>query len=329
MRIIKLSEERMDEALKLADKVFRPNGGSMKKEYPLLFSKENAQNILCVEENGEIVSIFGLLFREIQFFSARIKVALVGSVCTDEKYRGRGYSTRLMNEAGKVSLEKGASLMMISGGNSIYRNFGAVDAGIYFVHPVYGATTVKYRKATLEDLDFIAYLHSTKPVRFVRKREIFKKMLEASRADNMPAEIFVSNSAYVVVTKGVVFRDKQDRYHCVEHGGCQTKVASLIRAVSRKMNPMVIHTTSSDCVLNEFFHSSESQRRPFLGTLKILDKSLFLKQLSPYLEERTIEGIEKINDLSKLTRYIFGTSENEGETLKEPVPLPDYGMDYV
>lgn len=328
MRILKLPQNKIDEAVALANKVFRPDSGSMREDYPLLFSKENAQNILCVEKDGKIVSIFGLLFREIQFFSARIKVSLVGSVCTDDKYRGRGYSTMLMNEAGKVSIEDGASLMMISGSNSIYRKFGAVNAGIYFVHPVFGNSHVKYRKVTPKDLDFITYLHSMEPVRFVRDRKIFETMLRAPKADNMPAEIFVSDSAYVVITKGVVREDEQKRYYCVEHGGCQTDVADLIRSVSKKMNPMILHTTLADCVLNRIFHSKESQKRPFIGTVKILDKGLFLEQLKPYLEERTIEGFEKINDLSELTKYIFGSSD-KSESLKVPIPLPDYGMDYV
>lgn len=300
----------------------------MREDYPLLFSGENARNILCVEEDGKLVSIFGLLFREIQIFSARIKVSLIGSVCTDDEYRGKGYSTILMNEAGKVSVENGASLMMISGDNSIYRKFGAVNAGIYFVHPVFDATSVKYRKAMLKDLNFIAYLHSMESVRFVRDRKIFEMMMKTSRADNMPAEIFVSNSAYAVITKGVVVDDDQNRYHCVEHAGCQLGVADLVRSVSKEMNPLVLHTTSSNCVLNRIFQSKGSQRRHFIGTVKILDKGLFLEQLKLYSDERILENLGRIDNLSEFTRYIFGFLE-KAEGLEVPIPLPDYGMDYV
>ncbi len=330
MKILSLQESRIPEAIALANRVFRKDGGDMGKDYPLLFSPENVKNILCVEEDGKIVSLFGLLFRQIQIFSAMIKASLVGSVCTDERYRGRGYSTFLMNEAGDYSKEKGASLMLISGDNSIYRKFGAVDAGVYFAHFVDGSSAladVKYHRATLDDLDKLMRFHAMEPVRFVRDKKTFKTMLETSKADNMPAKIFISDSAYVVITEGVVEEEKEKRYHCLEHGGCQSDVANLIKSVAREMNPMVIHTTSADCVLNEIFSSEKSIRRRFIGTVKILDSKMLLDQLNPFLEELS-KSIEPLDDLSEMTKYIFGSTE--GERSKDlQIPLPDYGMDYV
>ena len=73
MKILKLPEDRISEAVDLANRVFRENGGSMLEDYPLLFSSNNAHNVLCVEEDGKIVSIFGLLFKDIQIFSARLR----------------------------------------------------------------------------------------------------------------------------------------------------------------------------------------------------------------------------------------------------------------
>lgn len=334
MKILKLPENRIPEAINLANRVFRKDGGDMGKDYPALFSPENAQNVLCIEEDGKIVSIFGLLFKDVQIFSARIKTSLVGSVCTDEKYRGRGYSTALMNEAGEISKEKGASLMLISGDNSVYRKFGAVDAGIYFAHFVNipdAFENVKYHKATIEDLDSLMYFHAMEPVRFVRDRETFKVMLKTSKADNMSATIFLSDSAYAVITDGIVEKDDQKRYHCVEHGGCQSDVVNLVRTLARKMSPMIIHTTSADCVLNGVFNSEKSIRRRFIGTVKILDSNMFLDQLSSFLEELPID-IQPYKDLSEMTKYIFGSTEevkNENSLSRYLIPLPDYGIDYV
>lgn len=326
MKILQLTENRIPEAVALANSIFRKDGGDMGKDYPLLFSPENAKNVLCIEEDGKIVSIFGLLFREIQIFSARIRSVLVGSVCTDEKYRGRGYSTSLMNEAGKISIENDAPLMFISGDNSVYRKFGAVDAGVYYAHFVSGDSKVEYHEATVKDLDKLMIFHAMEPVRFVRDKKTFKIMLETSKADNMPAKIFVSDSAYVVVTEGVVEKDDQKRYHCVEHGGCQVDVANLVKALAKKMNPMVIHTTSADCVLNKIFSSEKSIRRRFIGTVKILNGRMFLDQLDPFLEELP-QAIEPLENLSEMTKYIFDSTESTETSMK--VPLPDYGMDYV
>ena len=328
MKILKLPENRIPEAINLANRVFRKDGGDMGKDYPALFSPENAQNVLCIEEDGKIVSIFGLLFKDVQIFSARIKTSLVGSVCTDEQYRGRGYSTTLMNEAGKISKEKGASLMLISGDNSVYRKFGAVDAGIYHAHFVDGENSnVEYHEATLDDLDNLMIFHAKDPVRFVRDRKTFKTMVETSKADNMPAKIFVSDKAYVVITEGVVEKDSDNRYHCVEHGGCQIDVSNLVRAVANQMEPMVIHTTVADCTLNEIFKSEKSIRRRFIGTVKILDSKMFLNHLKPYLEELPYE-IKALDDLGEMTKYVFGSTEYE-DSKSLQIPLPDYGLDYV
>ncbi|MGC8545141.1 GNAT family N-acetyltransferase [Athalassotoga sp.] len=327
MKILKLPENRIQESIDLANRVFRKDGGDMGKDYPALFSVENAQNVLCIEEDGKIVSIFGLLFKDVQIFSARIKTSLVGSVCTDERYRGRGYSTLLMNEAGNYSRKKGASLMMISGDNSIYRKFGAVDAGVYYAHFVDGDSTVEYHEATLDDLDNLMIFHAKDPIRFVRDKKTFKMMLETSKADNMPAKIFVSDKAYIVVTEGVVEKDNENRYHCVDHGGCQIDVANLVRAVANRMKPMIIHTTSADCILNDIFASEKSIRRRFIGTVKILDSKLFLNQLKPYLEELPYD-VKITDDLSEMTKYVFGSTEYESSKSLQ-IPLPDYGLDYV
>lgn len=325
MNVIRLSKNRINEVVNLANRVFRTEGGSMLKDYPLLFSEENAHNILCVEEDGKIVSIVGLLFRDIQIFSVKIKVSLIGSVCTDEKYRRKGYSTILMNEAGKISIENGASLMLISGDNSVYKRFGAVNAGIYFAHPVLGNASVKYRRATVKDIELLAHLHSMDPVRFIRYKKIFKIMIETSMAIDRPADIFISNSAYVVITKSAFEGDQ--RYYCVEYGGCQIDIAELVKSVTETFEPLIIYTKLSDCVLNKIFQSKDSQKREFMGSIKILDKVSFFSQIKPYLEEQML-GEVKIEDLSQLTRYIFG-APNKEKTMKWPLPLPDYGMDYV
>ncbi len=54
MKILKSPKSRMQEAMDLANRVFRKDGGDMGKDYSLLFSLENAENILYVEEDGKI-----------------------------------------------------------------------------------------------------------------------------------------------------------------------------------------------------------------------------------------------------------------------------------
>jgi len=335
----RLPESRLEEAVELSDMIFRSKGGSMRKDFPLLFSKSNLQNILYIEKDGKIVSMLGLLFRKIQFFSARVQAVLVGSVCTHPSYRGRGYSTELIKEAEKISLERKAPLMMISGDNSIYRKFGAVDAGIYFTHKVESnffskVKYVKYKKvSSTADRDFIILLHSRENVRFVRKPEDFQKMIELSRAVDRPARIFVSEAAYAVMV-----RDEHGINNCVESAGNPIAIADLVRSIANEDGMVLMHTTLANCALNSLLSNENTKRRRFMGTVKVLNKKMLIEQLTPYLEESlTDSGTERLNnfmnmDLSDFTRSIFGSKESD-ENLSNisafPIPLPDYGMDYV
>ncbi|MEM3714665.1 MAG: hypothetical protein QXF82_06935, partial [Nitrososphaeria archaeon] len=74
MNIKRLPSSRLKEAIELADRVFKPKDGSMGKNFPILFSKKNAHNILICEEDNKIISMVGMYYAYAQIFSARIKV---------------------------------------------------------------------------------------------------------------------------------------------------------------------------------------------------------------------------------------------------------------
>ena len=328
MEIKRLSPNRINDAVSLANSIFRPDGGSMGKDFPLLFSKKNARNILYIEKNGKIVSILGLLFREIQIYGVQIKTTLIGSVCTEKNYRGKGYTTSLMNEAAHLAIEEHSPLMLISGDLSVYRKFGAVNAGIYFTHPVFGKSSAKYKTATIGELPLMEYLHATTPVRFIRTPEEFEIYFNIGKADNMPSEIFVSDNAYVVISNDPFSKDDKSIYHCVEHGGPESDVKALLLSISKNKNPLILHTTAAEHDLNKAFWSEKTRKRGFIGTVKILDKELFLDQLTPFLHEANLKiNFNKEGDLSAFTRYIFGSTDTMEDGIS--IPLPDYGMDYV
>ena len=218
--------------------------------------------------------------------------------------------------------------MLISGDLSVYRNFGAVNAGIYFTHHVFGESSVKYRTATRDDLPLMEYLHATTPVRFTRTPEEFEIYFSIGKADDMPAEIFVSDNAYAVITNNPFSKYDRDTYHCVEHAGSEPDLKALLVSISKNKHPLILHTTLADHGLNKIFLSEKTERRGFIGTLKILDKELFLAQLAPFLHEANIKlNINKKEDLSIFTRHIFGSIDSMEDGIG--VPLPDYGMDYI
>ncbi len=336
MQIKRLLPSQLKEAVALADRVFKPEDGSMGKNFPLLFSKENAQNILVVEENGRIVSMVGIMFVQAQIFSSRLKIALVGSVCTDEAFRKRGYSTRLMYKAEKISLENNAALMMIHGDNSIYRNFGAVDTGRYFTvtvkaNSVREISTLTFRKARYSDIDRMMVWHSREPIRFIRPPERFKIFHKTQHAWDGKAETFINDFSYITVVKRKKFSD------CIESAGEPKAIVDLVHAFSSENGPIIMHMDPVKGAMLKPFLGTLKPRK-FLGTMKVLSKELLIEQLKDYFEEalskldrnHLLDKLMEFDNLSEFTNAVFGEEERKINSHILPIPLPDYhGMDYI
>lgn len=308
----------------------------MGKNFPMLFSKQNAHNILICEEDNKIVSMVGMYYAHAQIFAARIKVVFIGAVCTDENYRGRGYATTLTYEAQKVALKNDASLMMIHGDNKIYRDFGAVDAGTYFTIEVDKTTNqsdLNFKRAQSSDIKKMALWHSKTSVRFIRPFSNFKIFHDVGHAWDGLAQTLINESAYITIVK------KDGVNNCIEFGGDSVGAAKLLQEFSNEYGKTIVHLNlaNKDCISELLL--KVPQRRKFYGTMKVLDKSKLLCQLKDYVDE-SISGADKgaliaklsIFDNSDFTKIVFGSTEISPKFTFElfPIPLPDYhGMDYI
>jgi predicted N-acetyltransferase YhbS len=336
LNIKRLEPSRLSEVVELADRIFKPKDGSMGANFPILFSKKNARNILVIEEDNKIVSMVGVYYAYAQIFTSRIKVVFMGAVCTDENYRGKGYATRLTYEAAQIALKNDAALMMIHGDNDIYRNFGAVDAGTYFtieIKPTQNSYSHKLKIATESDLKKMAIWHSKEPVRFIRSFANFKIFHKVGHAWDGHAKTFIGDKVYITVV------EKEKTYHCIEFAGDPNEVAALIQNFVNEYGKLTVHLNlgNKDCISRLLLEIP--QQRQFYGTMRVLDKFKLLDQLKDYLDE-SISGTDKgmLNvklsnfDDSDFTKIVFGSAEGLPQFTHEifPVPLPDYhGMDYI
>ena len=108
------------EARALMERVLR-DGASLAGEYPLLFGERAAGELLAVEEQREVRAACGLLVRELVCGRERLRVGLIGSVCTHPEHRGRGLGRRLLGRAEARLAELGCTLVWL----------WADDAGFY------------------------------------------------------------------------------------------------------------------------------------------------------------------------------------------------------
>ena len=330
-----LEKEELHLAVELSDRIFSRGRNSMKDLYPLLFSEKNAENIKVFMEKRKVVSMVGLLPKEVTIYGHKALFGLIGSVCTDPKYRGKGLATTLLRQVEKDALKMGISVLYISGDRNLYRRFGAVDAGVFFTTILTGGKeNSDVRKARLEDLPKLCSIYSQKAVRFIRTYEDFLKLFRAGYAVDHKATYYVFKDSYAV------FVERNGNLEMVEYGGTEREVLEIVKHVlfEEKKEKCALHFPGFSGYTHFF---DEKKRRNFLGTVKIISKDLLFEQLKGYFLERIPRKIFedlreylKSMDAPDVTRYLFGSTEVKikyPSWCKSvlPVPIPDYGVDYV
>ncbi|MCD6238058.1 MAG: GNAT family N-acetyltransferase [Thermotogae bacterium] len=354
-----LRKTEFKSAEQLVNSIFRPNKkSSMIDDFPLLYSQPNLDNLRVYVDKGKVISLVGLVMRDINIFGSRFRVVEIGSVCTALEYRGKGLSSSLLVDAERVSISEDASVMFISGDLGLYRRFGAVGAGIYFMSTLKSDILGEFepidvRVAKQADLPLMSAMHSTKRVRFERSVEqfelIFRAISEGQVIPGHTVEIFISECGYIVLT-----RDDKKNLNCIEHAGDTLCIIGMIKSVLQKKqaNSLILHTIGTEYGLNRLLSKiCQPMRRNLSGTIKIIDPEKLGKSLTSYFSQRTNVEVKLSNtytleigrhvfELSTedFTRTIFGSTEKIRETYDEitaltkgvlPIPLPDYGMDYV
>lgn len=122
--------EALSQVASLADKVFFSGKKFFQIRYPHVFSLQNGANLLFVEADGHPVSFMAGYPSELLFPGGyRLKTFSIGVVCTEEAYRGKGYSTALLKEMDRLAREAGAQMILISGTGKLYTDYGAQSWG--------------------------------------------------------------------------------------------------------------------------------------------------------------------------------------------------------
>jgi len=201
---------------------------------------------------------------------------------------------------------------------------------------------VNMRPAVHDDLPWLARAHAEKAVRFERSYDDFSELFKASMARGRPAQIFIhkeNDTCSYIVT----IRDAGGILTCVEYAGDPLQVVGMIRSLCEaEGGPIVVNTIGADRTINRLLSLvSVPEINEFPRTWKIISPEGLFASLYGYLTERlaknkvqaVLELLRKIEG-PELTRVIFGPARpsiTAAEGLEDvfPVPLPDYGMDYV
>jgi len=346
-----LRKEELGSAIELADEVFRVGwGSSMARHYPLLLSEKNLDGLRVFVEDGKVVSLVGMLEREIVLLGTRHLAGSIGSVCTDPDYRGQGLATRLLLDARQKARRDGVDVFLISGSRGLYRRQDYVNVGDYHTCtirrdqlPPPGRCVLRHWR--MEDVPALVRLHAAEPVRFVRPPDDFVALLSCGQVVNRRGEtrmVCQSGSdepvGYVAYRLGG-FRPQDrdtDTVTVAEMAGARWAVARVLGALLEEHDvaSATVHYLASDVEFGEMARSCgwPTEPRGFPGTVGIIDAGRFWDACTPVFREklgrefdalqfdagppvRIAHGREQLvlEDMSALTNLVFLPRHRRGE----------------
>jgi len=87
---------QLKEVMALPKHVFRSD---CEGDLGLLFHPDRLGQLRIFESDGKPVSLVGMILNDTVLLGCSVRVACIGSVCTDEPHRGRGLAGRLVEDA--------------------------------------------------------------------------------------------------------------------------------------------------------------------------------------------------------------------------------------
>lgn len=292
----------------LSDRVFRkPHQTSMGQAYSLLFSKENAGNMLIAEEDNKIVTVVGLLPSEISVSGCTLRVLSMGSVCTDADYRGKDYAGTLVRMSIEKCEREGFHLLLVSGNRTLYRRNGCYETGMirHFTLTAESALkaaagldgqaeTLLYNEA--RDLESMLRLANNEKVRYVRTKEQFEQLIQSAAVFSnsaMNQHIAVRRRAEETVAYavyGLPGHDPDRTPAVIEYAGSDQAVLELLRDIidRHQLEKLSFPAGGDRGALGETLAAAGASFRclPIPGTIRLIDFAAVWHSLDPYIRER-------------------------------------------
>jgi predicted N-acetyltransferase YhbS len=328
-RTVRTAEEQQ-QAINLSKKIFKDN---MDKQFTSLFSEENWNHMFIALDNNKIVSLLNYYPSKVQIGPTILKLASVGSVCTDEQYRGQKIASTLLSLAEKQMIIESIDLIVISGWGGIYSAFGATLAG-----NVYEYNIQKDLLKMNEDIQVVPYQEEDYPsmvdiqkqesVRFIREVQEFKRLLQAQTYQDEFATypiFMVKNNENIVGYFIGILATEGDEIGIKEFAGNREFLFHGLYQLTSLTQRDKVHF-AVDCK-DDFVHYLEKYENKKIhqhASFKIINELPLLRKLSVYIRELfpqtsfcyileenhvklMIENEElKIKRGEELIRFVFG-----------------------
>jgi GNAT superfamily N-acetyltransferase len=292
--------------------VFRP---TLWDEYPQLFNDENLDNCRVMVHQGQVVTHIGMLIRDASILGCRIRVCNVGGVATLPDFRKRGLATQTFADACAKAKRDGCDLLIVSGDRNLYRMAGCRRVGRDVEYTVTPADVtrvgeafnpcraeVRIEPAEEKDQDLMARLYQREPVRFIRRREDYRRAMQCGFVMNRPSGFWIVRrgaeaAAYIIFN---VPRPDDKQIRIAEYAGSRTAVVGALPLILAHygLQKLTLHALGTDTVVRGLMDERgvASAPAPGSGSVRMTNFAQFMDRMRPYLEETL--GLEEARKLS-------------------------------
>jgi predicted N-acetyltransferase YhbS len=353
-----LQEGEFQQAIDLADKVFRKEGhSSMGIAFPQVFSAALNQSYGAFID-GKLVSFIGLVPSILHIEGAEVQAFSIGAVCTEPDYRKRGIANTLLQMIFEHVNKSGASVLFVSGNLPIYikqdcNYYGSINQ--YKIHQDALHLEETYSVRELQPFDWfqIRKLSHNRPIRY--EQSIYELALLNESAGfasifKMKHKVLVAEEnqdlkAFLVF--GIPYHEQVNvDSRVIEWGGDPQAIRSLLaEAFKYDLNTLLVNIPAFDSALNQQLDSLEKVKESYPGTMKLMNLDLLLTQLSSYFAGKVEifnEDEEHKKLIFKQSSIVISNQELEDLILKGntkfdsyldtifPIPFPfPQGLNYV
>lgn len=348
-------ESEMDSVLSFLNQNLRPESQwSIAAEYPNVLNSTNCNNLRIIKEHNQVLAHAAIKYLLIKNVMGIFKVAAIGSVVTDPKYRMQGLSQKIIESCIEAAKSEGADFAVLwTDLYDFYRKMGFELAGtevslVIDEEPQIENSNLKFLKSAKISPEAILRLYSQHPCGTIRTADDIRKFLQIPNSQVYTAWSAQNELlAYAVTGKGI---DLQGYVH--EWGGGVSQLKALLAHVrSDQKRPITLIThPSAQNLVKKISEWPVIKHEGFLGMiLPINFDNLFFKikryarnqGITDFVLEKTETGfsigqkndILNISSVGELTRLLFGPVENNSLTPEFqkvlPVPMWIWGWDSV
>ncbi|QOT08127.1 GNAT family N-acetyltransferase [Paenibacillus sp. JNUCC32] len=369
MKISMMKSDQLQQAVELSDRIFlkQPEQPSMGVSFPPIFSPGISHSYGAWDQD-KLVSFMGFVPFTIQTRGARLNIFSIGSVCTDPDYRGQRLAGNLLEQCMRHGEASGASLILISGGRSLYTRAGSRLFGraLRFrlspavVEPLRAATEKKVNIRAMQphDLFQIQRLMEQREAGYVTTASELNKLLDASAYSNvirLKQQVLVAEedgalTAFAIIAVPGDTMTPSRESTLVEWGGSPEAAALIIAdaVASFSLSELTVPLPWQDKELAALIQSAGTLPEYIRneGTIYLVSGPQLLRQLAPLLPEGLIQaegehGPYRLTlshetlelDDEGLLSILFDPESPyraNGSVTFDPVPLPyTTGLQYI